>query len=322
MAIEDVISAYLDNRRSSDVADSTMVKYQTFTNQLRRFAAHKGYVMIDQFTAGDMDQFYATWKDSANSKGKKLERMKGFWKFCVKRKWISDEPSDVLEPPVNYSIPKHKSPFTDDELDRIYKAAAAWRPMPWHNRGERGVITADQVIAFAMLLTETGLRISDAATFNIDRLNKETQECFLFMHKTGKPLFTWVNDDLFARLMDLSKQLGPTPFVTQSTDKQTAADAWRERLSKVFTEARPFAEHPTPHRFRHTFVRVQLARGVPGEDVAELIGDTPEMVRRHYARWVPERQKRLTNILREAYQESQKAKWRAHVVKMPTVINP
>jgi hypothetical protein len=57
------------------------------------------------------------------------------------------------------------------------------------------------------------------------------------------------------------------------------------------------------------------------DDVAELIGDTPEMVRRHYARWVPERQERLTGILKEAYEQSRKAKWRDNVkriaVKLP-----
>jgi integrase len=57
---------------------------------------------------------------------------------------------------------------------------------------------------------------------------------------------------------------------------------------------------PHPHRFRHTFVRLLLQHGVSTADVAELIGDTEEMVRKHYARWVPERQERLTRILQEA----------------------
>jgi site-specific recombinase XerD len=55
-----------------------------------------------------------------------------------------------------------------------------------------------------------------------------------------------------------------------------------------------------PHRFRHTFVRILLEHGVPTRDVAELIGDTEEMVLKHYARWVPERQARLTLVLQEA----------------------
>jgi hypothetical protein len=39
---------------------------------------------------------------------------------------------------------------------------------------------------------------------------------------------------------------------------------------------------------------------VSPRDVADLIGDTGQMVLKHYARWVPERQARLTRILQEA----------------------
>lgn len=62
-------------------------------------------------------------------------------------------------------------------------------------------------------------------------------------------------------------------------------------------------EKATPHRFRHTFARILLQKGVPVADVADLLGDDEETVRRHYARWVPERQARLTNILKEAFSD-------------------
>ena len=89
---------------------------------------------------------------------------------------------------------------------------------------------------------------------------------------------------------------------------RTMADMWREKLAKVFKLGGPFQEPPTPHRFRHTFVRILLEKGVPVADVAELIGDTEEIVRRHYARWVPERQARLTNILKEAFSDKPRPK--------------
>jgi len=322
ITITDGLSAYLAGRAAREPRPATMSKYRTLTKQLREWADGKGYVYLDQFTATDMDAFYASWKGGKSSRGKKLERAKGFWNFCKKRNWILASPMEDLEPPVGYSVTKNKSPFTDEELSRIFDAAAAWKTCPWHNGGQKGEITADMVVTFIMLLLETGLRISDGSTFNVvERINPDTQECFLYMHKTGKPLFTWINPDLYSRLCALVKTLGPTPFITQSRDPQQAGDAWRERLAKVFFEAGPFKEHPVPHRFRHTFVRVQLQRGVRVDDVAELIGDTPEMVRRHYARWVPERQERLTGILREAYEQSRKAKWRGNVkqivVKLP-----
>jgi integrase len=54
-------------------------------------------------------------------------------------------------------------------------------------------------------------------------------------------------------------------------------------------------EKATPHRFRHTFARILLQRGVPVADVSDLLGDDETTVREHYARWVPERQARLTS---------------------------
>lgn len=37
----------------------------------------------------DMDRFYASWNDGIRGKAKKIERIKGFVKFCMKRKWLS-----------------------------------------------------------------------------------------------------------------------------------------------------------------------------------------------------------------------------------------
>src|ERR1700728_2670218 len=62
----------------------------------------------------------------------------------------------------------------------------------------------------------------------------------------------------------------------------------------------PCRDKPTPHRFRHTFARILLQRsGVTVRDVAELLGNSEQMVRKHYAAWIPERQARLTRILQE-----------------------
>jgi len=38
-------------------------------------------------------------------------------------------------------------------------------------------------------------------------------------------------------------------------------------------------------------------------DVAELLGNSEQMVRKHYAAWIPERQARLTKILKDAFED-------------------
>ena len=72
-------------------------------------------------------------------------------------------------------------------------------------------------------------------------------------------------------------------------------------MAKVFELADIGAERGTPHRFRHTYARVLLQRGVPVSDVADLLGDDEKTVKTHYGRWVKERQDRLTGILKDAF---------------------
>jgi hypothetical protein len=42
--------------------------------------------------------------------------------------------------------------------------------------------------------------------------------------------------------------------------------------------------------------------------VAELLGNTEQMVRKHYSAWIPERQERLTAVLKAAFSEKPRPK--------------
>jgi integrase len=103
------------------------------------------------------------------------------------------------------------------------------------------------------------------------------------MHKTGEPLYTWIPDWLVDRLRAREKVKGPLIFICGETgNAKQLCDIWRnKRLKLVFKLAGPFEEKPTPHRFRHTFARILLENGVEEPEVAELIGDTVEVVRKH-----------------------------------------
>ena len=102
-------------------------------NQLLAFAADKGCVSIDQIQIIDMDEFYSRWKDGIRAKGKKLERLNGFFEFCVKRKWIGENPAADLEAPVGSGTAANRMPFTDAELVRIYEACDKLRDVVWKN---------------------------------------------------------------------------------------------------------------------------------------------------------------------------------------------
>jgi len=60
------------SREGAKIAPATLRKYQTFTKQLTAFADSHGYVMLNQFTSGDIDVFYSGWNLDARSTPRRL----------------------------------------------------------------------------------------------------------------------------------------------------------------------------------------------------------------------------------------------------------
>jgi integrase/recombinase XerD len=317
ITIADAVKAYLAVRSGSGIASATLRKHRTFAKQLEEFAAVRGYLMLEQLTSSDIDMFYAGWKLGARTKAKRLGTLRSFFRFCGKRKWVAVDPTDPksvgpvssdLKPPIGANRAANKIPFTDEELQRIIHSCDQLEPIFWTNGKTGGVWTGNDVKDLIWVLVCTGLRISDVGLFNISRL--KGNEVFLRAKKNGGDVFTWIPDWLRDRLQELAKQRGPRPFVAGRSDRlETVTDLWRRKINRVFELAGKFEETPTPHRFRHTFARILLQKRVPVAGVADLLADDEDTVREHYALWVPERQARLTSILREAFVDKPKPRW-------------
>ena len=143
--------------------------------------------------------------------------------------------------------------------------------------------------------------------FHIDWLLKNG-ECHVRTTKTGRKVYTWIPEWLRERIRARVAKCGPLIFgAHETTDINVITDLWRRRLNRLWDLCGPWKSKPHPHRFRHTFARILLQKpGVTVRDVAELLGDTEDMVLRHYGAWIPERQERLTRVLMEAFDDKPK----------------
>jgi integrase len=303
ITIADGIKVFLTNREGAKIAPATLRKYRTFTTQLTSYAESRGYVMLDQITCADIDLFYASWSLGPRAKSKRLGTLRAFFRFCINRKWLSETPiSSDIKAPIGANRVANKAPYTDEELHRIINACDRMPDVIWSSGMGNGKWTGEDVKDFIWMMVYTGLRISDVGLFHMNRL--KGNELFLRAKKNGGDVFAYIPDWLCERLTARGKRCGVRPFVVGVSDRlETVTDMWRRKIGKVFELAGRFEERPTPHRFRHTFARILLQRGVPVPDVADLLGDDEDTVREHYARWVPERQARLTKILKEAFDD-------------------
>jgi len=66
-------------------------------------------------------------------------------------------------------------------------------------------------------------------------------------------------------------------------------------LSAVFTKSGVKDAHA--HRYRHTLATRLLEQGATFEQVAEILGSSPAVVRKHYGKWYPGRQNNIDRLM-------------------------
>ncbi|HYW48819.1 MAG TPA: hypothetical protein VE959_38500 [Bryobacteraceae bacterium] len=132
-----------------------------------------------------MDLFYQSWADGIRARAKKLERLRAFVKFCLKRKWLAENLVEDIETPVGSSTAADRLPFTDEEVEKMYRACEGLGEIRWKSHLGEGAWSGEEVKEFILVLVYTGLRISDVATFDMQARSGDGNQIFLRMHKTA-----------------------------------------------------------------------------------------------------------------------------------------
>ena len=313
-------------------APSTQKKYGLLLAKLKAFSDNRGFILLDQWGPSDVREFRSSWSVSPQTAAKNMSTAKAFFEFCFSNEWLPRNPARLVKNPRGRDAAdrrnEQKLPFSDAELRKMYDACETKygkQEIIWsrvvHDRQAKGEYarynykwTGQDLADFISVSVHTGLRISDVSTFHIDRM-KPTGEIHVRTTKAGTHVFTWVPEWLQERIRTRAREFGPYIFGEhRSKDINVITDVWRRKLKKLWSLCGAWQEKPTPHRFRHTFARILLERpGVTVRDVAELLGNSEQMVRRHYAAFVPERQERLTAVLKAAFSEKPKP----NVIEMP-----
>lgn len=302
VTVDRAVKAFLAAHAESS-APTTQRMYRYMMNRFTKFCELKGYVLLDQWGPIDVREFRASWEVAPNTATKNMTILKSFFEFAVSNEWLERNPARLVKELRNRSENRSKEriPFSDEELARMFEACESKYGKTEDEYRYRW--TGQDLADFISISVYTGLRISDVCTFHIDRL-LGTGECRIRTTKNGKRVYTWIPTWLQQRIHERAQQRGPLIFGThKTTDIAVVTDLWRRKLVRLWNMCGPWTERPTPHRFRHTFARILLQKAnVTVRDVAELLGNTEEIVRKHYAAWVPERQARITKILQEAFE--------------------
>lgn len=147
--------------------------------------------MVDEFRPFDIRQFRQSWRVNPLTASKHLGILKAFFEFALVNEWIDKNPARPVKMlrsrPGEKSANKERLPFSDEELSRMYHAC---QTIYGKQTAYRYHWTGEDLEDFISVSIYTGLRISDVATFHIDRL-KMSGECHIRTTKNGSKVFTW-----------------------------------------------------------------------------------------------------------------------------------
>jgi integrase/recombinase XerD len=281
MTFKTATERFLNDMIAQNRADDTIRKYKLLFSKL----SDCGHTLVD-FTFDVLLAFRSTWTESPATKGKKLDRLKAFFRFAHDAGWIPQNPAKGIKAGVVRST--LVKPFTKEE-QKILLSKPQTR----------------QLRCFVHVLYHSALRISDAAMLRpedfdgnrIRRVNKKNNETVLIP----------IPPDLKAELDRIPLSGGYYFLIGESERVFTQTDAWRDVLAEMFKKEIPGFH---PHRFRHTAAVNWLALGLTLEEVAALLGNSVKVVEKHYASFCGARQDVLEQKL-----QSQKT-WRTPLVRV------
>jgi len=91
---------------------------------------------------------------------------------------------------------------------------------------------------------------------------------------------------------------GETPFWSGKNDLHHLTANWRKIYTKIFKAVRIDGH---PHQFRHTAAKRLLVAGLSLSHVATLLANSENIVRKHYSKWMPERQIAFAKAIRAVW---------------------
>ena len=271
---------HLNNRvRLGELAERSRKLYETAA---RRFflAMQQGFVQkMDSITPRIVDD-YCVWRTEdiqakgGSGRGMILETtvLALIFQYAVQEGVIHTSP--LKRRPRPAAPPEEIEPFTEDEMKAL---DAAEKP-------------ALERVVFAVF-KHTGLRVSDVASLLWSAF--DFKDCTLRWRtaKRGKVVEIPLGQEFRSVLCPWQIPDEPRLFPGMTEAKlYKMVRKWGEQAG---------VENSHPHRFRHSFACRLLSRGASLFDVARLLGDTHQVVDKHYGKWTDGQSERIRAMMEE-----------------------
>lgn len=252
---ERVLRTWLATKRLENCSPGTLANYGRAIRMLLERLNRR----LRDITTGDLRCYLATYQTERQVGLSYMETMRhmisSFFGWLTDEGYIDRDPSRRLR---KIKVPEViKKPYSAAELEALKRHAANQRDL-----------------ALLEIMYSTGARIGEIVALDRSQINLQGKDAIIYGQKGKKERYVYLTESCcyhLRRYLDSRTDNEPALFVgSKATCRRLTKSAVQAMLRKLGTVAG--VDHVHPHRFRRTLATDALERGVPIEQVQEILG--------------------------------------------------
>ena len=251
---EELVERFIRHKKLVGLKDTSLTGYVNEVRRLQEFVG-KGYCDITTADIKDyLSNLVAERHISATTLQSRIRYLSSFYDFLVNEEYIDRNPTSKIERVMVEK--KIKRAFSDADIEALRKAC--------DNKRDR---------AYIEFLYSTGTRVSESLSLNVKDVNFSEGEVIVF-GKGHKERVVYLSDTASKYLQEYLEDRYAQPdeplFTHQVNHQRMTPRGAQVLLKEVGDKAG--VENVHPHRFRRTMATHLLDRGMPIEQIKEVLG--------------------------------------------------
>lgn len=283
---------FVEDKQEQGASKHWIYKHRRELKDLVVFANANAVSLVTELNLQMLEDFRKRWPGVGITRRKRQERLRQFFRYCMKHKWCSENVAADLS---NIKVDSTPTlPLTREQFAAVLAAADEYNPLARDRE-----LMRKRAKAMLMFLRHSGLRISDAALSERTRL-LPSNNLFLYTGKTGQHVYVPLPPHV-ARLLRGLPNKNPKYFFWNGTSSpESPGKRWWSTLKRIFRRA--YVPDGHPHCLRDTFAVECLLKGVDIKDVSMMLGHASiAITEKHYLPWVRARQVHLEDTMKKVW---------------------
>ena len=179
--VKQATQAFIEDKAQQALSKNWQRKLTRELNDFSKWCDSQVALRLSDVTLHRLEEYRKTWTGSPLTRRKRQERMRSFFLYCLRHKWVTENPAAYLSTIKISQAPT--LPLTREQFEGVMKAAHRYNPKAADKYRRR-----QRALAMLLLLRWSGLRIGDAARLERAALS-DRGTLRLYTQKTGEGVY-------------------------------------------------------------------------------------------------------------------------------------